>query len=42
MVIAGQAGLREGALVKLPGEEAAATAEPTENDEEEIVERAAL
>lgn len=42
VVIAGQAGLREGALVKLPGDETSATVEPLENAEEEIVERAAL
>jgi len=43
VVIAGQAGLKEGALVKLPGEEGAATIEPIETDDaEEVVARAAL
>jgi hypothetical protein len=43
VVIAGQAGLKEGALVKLPGEQEAATVEPANSeDTEEVVARAAL
>jgi membrane fusion protein (multidrug efflux system) len=43
VVIAGQAGLKEGALVKVPEEEAAATIEQVETDDtEEVVARAAL
>jgi membrane fusion protein (multidrug efflux system) len=43
VVIAGQAGLKEGALVKLPGEDEAATIEPVEADDaEEVVARASL
>jgi len=44
VVIAGQAGLKEGALVKLPGQEDAATIDPVERDDdsEEVVARAGL
>ena len=44
VVIAGQAGLKEGALVKLPGQEEAATIDPVESDDdsEEVVARASL
>ncbi len=43
VVIAGQAGLKEGALVKLPGEDEAATIEPVVTDDtEEVVARASL
>ncbi len=42
IVIAGQAGLKEGALVKLAGEDQGAIVEPAEPDENEVVERASL
>jgi len=43
VVVAGQAGLKEGALVKLPSEAAGASVvEPSESDEDTVVERAAL
>ena len=42
VVVAGQAGLKEGALVKLPAEEAGAAAEPEDAESDEVIERASL
>ena len=42
VVVAGQAGLKEGALVKLPGKETSTSAESDEDGDEEMAERASL